>query len=237
MPEKIIAIGPMYNEGEKTLGVVSRFPSGVVDEVVIVNDASTDGSVEKLRGRPITVLSLPQRSGPGPAIRKGIEYGLEKGYKIFVIFATNGKDNPQEIPQLLKPVLEGRADFIQGSRYLEGGGWKNMPFHRIWGIKAFSILFSLFMGRKITDGTNGFRAFRSSVLEDPRINLRQDWLEGYPLETYLFAQAIRLKYRVLEVAVTKTYPSNKKNYTKMKPLIDWWNYFKPVPYLALRLKK
>ena len=227
----------MYNEGQKTQRVVDRFPPGVVDEIVIVNDASTDGSVEMLSGRPIKIITMPKRSGPGPAIRAGLDYGLKKGCEIFVIFAANGKDNPEEIPQLLKPILEGRADFIQGSRYLEGGGWKHMPFHRIWGIKAFSFLFSFFMGRKITDGTNGFRAFRRSLLEDSRINLWQEWLEGYPLETYLFAQAIRLGYRVLEVPVTKTYPSDKKNYTKMKPLVDWWNYFKPAPYLALRLKK
>ncbi len=235
--EKVIAIGPMYNEGEKALQVINRFPRGSVDEIVVVNDASTDGSAEKLAGKGITVLNMPHRSGPGPAIRRGIEYGLEKGCEIFVTFATNGKDNPEEIKSVLGPVLENRADFVQGSRYLQGGGWKNMPFHRIWGIKAFSILFSLFVGRKITDGTNGFRAFRKSLLKDKRIDLRQEWLEGYPLETYLFVQAIRLGYRVLEAPVTKTYPANKKNYTKMKPWIDWWNYFKPVPYLVLRLKK
>ena len=112
-----------------------------------------------------------------------------------------------------------------------------MPFHRIWGIRAFSLLFSLFTGRKITDGTSGFRAFRRTLLEDPRINLWQKWLEGYPLETYLFLQAIRLGYRVVEVPIVKTYPPTKKNYTKMKPWVDWWNYFKPIPLVTLRLKK
>ena len=232
-----LALGPMYNEGEKTLSVIQKFPRGVVKEVLIVNDASTDGSAEKVARTGITVIHMPKRSGPGPAIRKGLEYGLKKGYDAFVIFAANGKDNPQEIPRLLAPLEEDRADFVQGSRYLAGGGWKHMPFHRIWGIHAFSFLFSVFTMRKITDGTNGFRAFRASLLKDPRINLYQDWLEGYPLETYLFVQAIRLGYRVTEVPVTKTYPSSKKNYTKMKPLVDWWNYFKPVPYVSLGIKK
>lgn len=232
-----IAIGPMYNEGERALETVRRFPRGPVNEVVIVNDASTDGSAKKLSGSGVTILNMPKRSGPGTAIRAGIDYGLKKGYDVFITFATNGKDNPEEVPRLLRPIQEGRADFVQGSRYLEGGGWQHMPFHRIWGIKAFSLLFSLFTLRKITDGTNGFRAFRSVLLKDTRINLWQEWLEGYPLETYFFVQAIRLGYRVLEVPVTKTYPREKKNYTKMKPLIDWWNYFKPVPYVTLGLKK
>ncbi len=234
---KIIAIGPMYNEGERALETIRRFPPGVVQEVVIINDASTDGSVQQLQNEPVTVLSLPKRSGPGPAIRTGLEYGLKKNFDVFVIFATNGKDNPQEIPRLLEPLEKNRADFVQGSRYLSGGGWQHMPFHRIWGVKLFSLLFSLFVMRPITDGTNGFRSFRRSLLEDRQMNLWQDWLEGYPLETYLFVQAIRLGYRVLEVPVTKTYPATKKSYTKMRPLIDWWNYFKPIPYVMLGLKK
>ncbi len=233
----IAAIGPMYNEGEKALSTIQRFPFEAVQEIIIVNDCSTDGSENKISHTGVTLLQTAKRSGPGPAIRTGLEYALKKGYDTFVIFATNGKDNPQEIPRLLQPIQEGRADFVQGSRYLEGGGWQHMPFHRIWGIQAFSILFSFFVMRRITDGTNGFRAFRKSLLEDPHINIYQDWLEGYPLETYLFVQAIRLGYKVVEVPVTKTYPANKKNYSKMKPLVDWWNYFKPVPYLSLGLKK
>lgn len=234
---KIIAIGPMFNEGEQAVSVVKRFPTGVVDEIVIVDDASTDGTAQKVVEAGATVLSLGKRSGPGTAIRAGIDYGLKKGYDTFVIFATNGKDNPEEIPRLLAPIREDRADFIQGSRYLEGGSWKHMPLHRIWGIPVFTFLFSLAVGRKITDATNGFRAFRKTLLEDPRMNLWQEWLEGYPLETYFFLQAIRLGYRVMEVPITKTYPCSKKGYTKQKPWIDWWNYFKPIPYVTLGLKK
>lgn len=234
---KTIAIGPMYNEGERALQVIRRFPPHAVDEIVIVDDASTDGAAQKLAQAGATVLTLTQRSGPGTAIRTGIDYGLKKGYDLFVTFATNGKDNPGEIPRLLAPIRDKGYDFVQGSRYLKGGEWRNMPFHRIWGIPVFTFLFSLAVGRKITDATNGFRAFRRKLLEDPRIDLRQEWLDGYPLETYLFLQAIRLGHRVVEVPISKIYPNSKTGYTKQKPLIDWWNYFKPIPYVTLGLKK
>ena len=235
---KILAIGPMYNEGEKTLRTIRRFPPGIVDEIVIVDDASTDGAGQKVAEAGVTVLSHAKNSGPGTAIRTGIDYGLKKGYDIFVIFATNGKDDPQETPRVLRPVLEGGADMVQGSRYLPGGGWSHMPNYRVGGIQAYSFIFSLLAGgRRVTDATNGFKAFRSSILKDPRINLWQDWLDGYPLEAYLFFQTLRLGYRVVEVPVTKTYPNSGTNYTKMRAWIDWWHAFKPMFYLTLRLKK
>jgi len=234
---KTVAIGPMYNEGERSIQLIRRFPRGVVDEIVIVDDASTDGAGHEIAKTGTTVLFHTKRGGPGTAIRTGIDYGLKKGYEFFVTFSTNGKDNPQEIPRLLQPVQENRADFVQGSRYLRGGSWHHMPLHRVWGVPVFTFLFSAAAGRRFTDGTNGFRAFRKGLLEDPRINLWQEWLEGYPLETYLFFRTVQLGYRVLEVPVTKVYPNSKTGYTKQKPWRDWWNYFKPVPLLALRLKK
>lgn len=234
---KTIAIGPMYNEGNRAVELINRFPQGMVDEILIVDDASTDESREKISRTRATVLPLSQRQGCGAAIRAGLVYGLARGYDVFVVFAANGKDNPAEIPYLLAPLREGDADFVQGSRYLRGGRWENMPLHRIWGTHAYSFLFSLFLRRRITDGTNGFRAFRRRLLEDPRVNIHQSWLDGYAVETYLFVQAIWLGYKVTETPVTKTYPPCKNGYTKMKPWSGWWNHFKPVPLVTLGLKK
>lgn len=227
----------MYNEGARAAEVIRRFPGDLVEEIVVVNDASTDGSEKSLLGQGITLLSLQKRSGPGTAIRKGIDYGLEKKFDAFLVFATNGKDNPEEIPRLLDPLLDNRADFVQGSRYLSAGGGENMPWHRVWGVRAFTFLFSIFTQKRITDATNGFRAFRKELVADKGIDLWQDWLNGYPLETYLFVQAIRRGYRVMEVPVTKTYPKEKKNYTKMRPFLDWWHYFKPVIYVSFGIRK
>jgi dolichol-phosphate mannosyltransferase len=228
----------MHNEGKRTAEVVRQFPPGSVDEILIVNDASTDDSAEKVNQTGASLLTLKERSGCGGAIRAGIDYGFKKGYEIFVIFAANGKDNPQEVSKLLKPILEEGADFVQGSRYLPGGQWDNMPFHRQWGTRAYSLLFSLFTGHWITDGTNGFRAFRRGLLENPRVNIHQTWLDGYSVETYLFTQAVRLGYKVRETPVTKIYPSSRNgHYTKMKPWSGWWNHFKPIPFLTLGIKK
>lgn len=234
---KIIAIAPMFNEGERTIEVVRKFPKGLVDEVLIVNDASTDGAEKKVADAGAKVLNLPTRSGCGIAIRHGIDYGLKNGYDVFVILAANGKDNPEEISKLIESIRSGNSDFVQGSRYLPGGAWSHMPFHRQWGTRLYSFLFSVLVRKRITDATNGFRAFRRQFLEDKRLDIWQDWLDGYAVETYLFVQAIRFGYRVKEVPVTKNYPNVQKGYTKVRPWVDWWNHFKPAPLLAFGIKK
>jgi dolichol-phosphate mannosyltransferase len=89
----------------------------------------------------------------------------------------------------------------------------------------------------VTESTNGFRAFKTDVLRDPRIDWRQAWLDRYELEPYLMLKAIRLGYRHVEVPVTKIYPRHELGYTKMRPVIDWWSILRPVIYLGLGLKR
>jgi dolichol-phosphate mannosyltransferase len=98
-------------------------------------------------------------------------------------------------------------------------------------------VFSIAAGKRVTESTNGFRAFRTTLLRDPRINWRQEWLDRYELEPYLLLKAIQLGYRHCEVPVTKVYPSHELGYTKMRPVVDWWSIMRPVVYLGLGLKK
>ena len=88
----------------------------------------------------------------------------------------------------------------------------------------------------MTESTNGFRAFRTALLRDPRIDWRQEWLDRYELEPYLLLKAIRLGYRHGEVPVTKIYPDHQLGYTKMRPFVDWWSILRPIVYLGLGLK-
>ena len=113
-----------------------------------------------------------------------------------------------------------------------------MPYYRRIATQwIHPLLFSLIVGRRITDSTNGFRAFRISLLDDPRINLNQEWLSRYELEPYLFYQVVKLGYRVKEVPVTKIYPAHELGYSKMEPITGWWSILRPLIYLGLGLKK
>ena len=91
--------------------------------------------------------------------------------------------------------------------------------------------------RKVTESTNGFRAVHRRVLEDPRLNLNQRWLDEYELESYLYIKAIRLGYRTAEVPVTKVYPPATLGQTKMRPFISWWSILRPLVFMGLGIKK
>jgi dolichol-phosphate mannosyltransferase len=224
---------------EKKIGsVLDRFAPGYVDEVMVLNDGSTDETARIVSGKGRKALSHASRRGVGAAIRTAIHYARESGFDILVILAGNDKDRPSEIPRLLAPIVEEGYDFVQGSRYLSGGDFGNMPFYRQIATRFIHpLLFSLITGRRITDSTNGMRAIRLSILDDPRFHLNQEWLDHYELEPYLLYKAIRLGYRFKEVPVTKIYPPRELGYTKMKPLTGWWSILRPIFLLSLRIKK
>jgi hypothetical protein len=113
-----------------------------------------------------------------------------------------------------------------------------MPAYRVLATRLIHpLIFSIAARKRVTESTNGFRAFRTAILRDPRIDWRQDWLDRYELEPYLMLKAIVLGYRHVEVAVTKIYPPHKIGYTKMRPFIDWWSIIRPIVYLGFGLKK
>jgi dolichol-phosphate mannosyltransferase len=112
-----------------------------------------------------------------------------------------------------------------------------MPWHRALLIRLFTILLSLAVGQRVTDGTGGFQAYRLDLLDDPRIRIHQRWLGRYEVETYLFVKTLLLGYRWKEVPVRITYPERGLTYTRARPLLDWWRYFRPVVMLRLGVRR
>ena len=238
-PLRILAVPVAFNEDKKIGSVLKRF-EGVpgLDEILLLDDASTDDTPAIARRMGIKVLSQPKRQGVGAAIRRAIRYAEANGFDILVVLAGNDKDRPAEIHRLTDPIMKEGYDFIQGSRYLPGGDFGNMPFYRQIATRyVHPLLFSLLCGRKITDSTNGFRAIRIACFKDERIQIDQAWLDQYELEPYIFYKFIQLGYKVKEVPVTKIYPPKALGYTKMKPLTGWWSILRPIFLLAFRIRK
>lgn len=234
---RILAATFAYNEGEKIRRTLARHPADRSYDLLVHDDGSTDGALDGVDARVI-VLRNPVNQGIGASMKRVFEFALANEYDVLVIQAGNDKDDPLQIPALIDPILAGASDFVQGSRYLGGGGFGNMPAYRVLGTRVIHpLILSIAAGKRVTESTNGFRAFRTALLRDPRIDWRQAWLDRYELEPYLLFKAITLGYRHSEVPVTKIYPPHRLGYTKMRPFVDWWSILRPVIYLGLGLKK
>jgi dolichol-phosphate mannosyltransferase len=234
----VAVILPALNEAGKIDRVVRKMPRDVVDEVVVVDDGSTDETAREAGDAGATVLRHAVNRGVGAAIRTGIDYARSRGHTMIVIAASDDQDEPAEIERLVRPILTGACDYVHGSRYLRGGRRRHHPLYRTLTTRLYSLLFTLLVRRRVTDGTNGFRAFRADLLDDARIDLRQSWLDRYELEPYLYWSVLRHGYRVREVPVTKNYPRERQvGYTKMRPWVDWWRILRPLLFLSLGWKR
>jgi dolichol-phosphate mannosyltransferase len=112
-----------------------------------------------------------------------------------------------------------------------------MPRYRKLATRLHPLLISLFCGRRVTESTNGYRAMRTRLLDDRRIDLDRRWLDGYRLEVYLMMKLLKLGYRVAEVPVSKIYPPKQAGNTKMRPVVDWWHMLVPIFIVGLGLDR
>lgn len=228
---------PVYNEPRLRL-LLPRFDYAVTPNVVVVDDCSTDGSTDVCADFPVTRLRHDRRSYVGAGIRTGLKHLRSIGCEVAVVIAGNNKDNPAEIPRLVA-AIEAGADYVQGSRYLGRNELGAMPIFRRFLTFATPMIWSLRFGRKLTEVTNGFRAYRLSMLDDPRIAIEQPWLDKYELELYLQYKALALGYRYVEVPVSKVYPDDGLSISKIRLFRDWdwWSFMRPLVLLTLGLKK
>jgi dolichol-phosphate mannosyltransferase len=231
----VAMIFPLFNERHAIARLVSRVPP-VIAETIVVDDGSDDGGPDLARAAGARVIPQDRRRGVGAAIRTGIEAARANGHGAVVVLAANGKDDPAEASRLIDKLNAG-YDYVQGSRYLrDGGASVNLPLGRNLMIRGYTFLFRVLSGFAATDVTNGFRAYRLSLLDDPRIRINQSWLDRYELEYYLQWKAIALGYRVVEVGVSKTYPKGGGNYSKIRRVRDWWSIVKPTILLWLHVR-
>ena len=235
-PTRVAAVVPAYNEAGKIGDVVRKISRRHAACVIVVDDASADGTAAEARAAGAErVVSHERNRGVGAAIRTGLLTAKGLGFEFGVVLSGDDQHEPVELPRLLEPLFEGRADLVQGSRWLPGGAVPGIPRQRRWLTRLYPWLFRIASGYPSTDGTNGLRAFRLSLLDDARIRLDQEWLDRYELEPYLLFQAVRCGYRVHEVPVTVRY--HARGTTKMRLVRDGWRIVRPLVYLRLGLKR
>lgn len=248
--QRILRVGvviPVYGENNSVQWILERFREHHIRSITticLVVDVPKKGTTSSIKqaaagcGITVHIIKNGTRTGVGASIRQGLKYLSETGHNIVVIMAGNMKDDPAEIDRLISPVLRGECDYVQGSRYVLGGIRTRMPLVRILFNRLYPMLWTLFTQRKCTDVTNGYRCYRLDLLNDPRINIDQDWLVGYSLEYYIHYKILTLGYETKEVPVSKKYPfGHKGGYSKIQPLKDWWPIISPLALLFLGVRE
>lgn len=213
---------PVINEGERIHKELERAKKANVfshADIVICDGGSTDGSLEPsiLKSLNVNALLIKQDDGKqGAQLRMGIWWALQRGYQGIITVDGNNKDSIEDVPKFIEKLEEG-YDFVQGSRFIQGGKAINTPWIRTVSVKCIHApVISLTAHYRFTDTTNAYRAYSRRYLEDPRVQPLRDIFMTYELLAYLSTRATQLGMRACEVPVTRAYPKKGKTPTKIK---------------------
>jgi len=193
----VVVVIPAYEEEENIGAVLSEIPDQVCGQragVIVVDDGSRDRTSEVVRKAGVPVIQNPFRRGGGAALRTGFDIAHLNGAQIVVTMDADGQHLPSEIERLVAPIVADEFDFVIGSRTL-GQREKDSTFRYV-GIHVFNALIHLLTVVKVTDCSNGFRAFR--VRELSRVLLRQDQFHT----SELIIDAAKKGIRIGEAPVT-----------------------------------
>jgi hypothetical protein len=207
LPENplIVAAVPCYNEARFIEDVVRR-AQRYVDSVVVVDDCSTDNTAEVAQAAGARVIQHPTNMGPGTAARSCLKAGRDLNADILVTLDGDGQHNPDEIPEVIAPILNGEADLSIGSRFL--GRYNNVAAYRRFGIDVITFLYNVGSPVKITDGQSCFRAHNRRALETLQIT---EPGFGFSVETLVQARNAGLHIRETSISCVYHEESHSMN--------------------------
>jgi len=206
--EKIVAVLPAFNE-QRTIAEVILKTERHVDEVIVVDDGSSDLTAEIAERLGATVIRHKRNMGYGAALRSGFEHAMKFNPKVVVTLDTDGQHNPRDIPRLIEPILKGEADLVIGSRFLSEVD--ETPKYRKLGVNTITKLVKISSYGELTDAQSGFRAYSGKALQ-----LIMPAEQGMGASTEILLKAKEHNLKVMEVPIKISYQVGKAS--RLNPL-------------------
>ncbi len=195
--QRLLVIIPALNEEASLPRVIQQLHAAAPSaDIVVINDGSRDNTAQVAEQAGAFVVSLPYNLGIGAAMQTGFKFASRGNYDYAIQVDGDGQHDPNEMSEILGPVLAGQADVVAGARYIEDRGYITPKLRRL-GIIILANLISLAVGRQVTDPTSGFRASNRRAIEYCAELYPHDYPE--PESVVQFWQA---GLRMLEVPVT-----------------------------------
>jgi len=200
---KIIIIIPAYNESGSILKVVNEIynynkKNNTEFDIIVINDCSTDNTLDVCLENKIPVISLVHNMGIGGSVQTGYKYASMNDYDIAIQFDGDGQHDVNYISAIIQPLINQEADLVIGSRFLDKTASQfKSSFARRIGIRIISSVTKLVTGQRIYDVTSGFRAVNKQIM--------QDFANYYPVEfpeSITNCELLMKKYNVKEVPVS-----------------------------------
>jgi hypothetical protein len=226
--KRIVVISPAHNEADNVGAVIEAMPKeidGYHVVPIVIDDHSDDGTADAARSAGAFAASLPIRRGGGLALRVGYDIALRLDADIVVSIDADGQHQPEELPSLVRPIIEGVADHVNGSRML--GDYERGPLLRHIGVHFFSWVVTLLTGQRLTDISSGYRATSADTLRKLILEQDQFWTSEVTIE------ALRQHARVVEVPVTFLTRRGGES-KKPRSLRYGWNFSKAIAKTWLR---
>jgi glycosyltransferase involved in cell wall biosynthesis len=210
---RIAVVVPAFNEALLIQAVLDGVPE-YIDHVIVIDDASTDATsakveewVERNKSDRVTLIRHPENKGVGEGLKTGYKAGMAAGADILVVVAGDDQMDQTQIPKLLDPIVQGKADYTKGNRLYARGSFEGMSAWRVLGNSLLTLLTKISSGNwHISDPQNGYTAITKDALE--RINVDAIW-GWYGYCNDMLARCNAYNIRVKDVAIPARYGQEK----------------------------